>query len=54
MKNSHHLCYITVFTAFTILEELSEDPTFPSADLAAAVASKCFYHLQGKKRYYVG
>ena len=33
------------------VEELSEDPTFPSADLAAAVASKCFYHLQGMNEY---
>ena len=33
------------------LEELSEDPTFPAADLAAAVASKCFYHLQGIVAY---
>lgn len=29
-----------------LIEELSEDPAFPAADLAAAVASKCFYHLQ--------
>jgi 26S proteasome regulatory subunit N2 len=29
-----------------LIEELSEDPSFPAADLAAAVASKCFYHLQ--------
>lgn len=28
------------------IEALSEDPSFPAADLAAAVASKCFYHLQ--------
>lgn len=28
------------------IEELSEDTTFPAADLAAAVASKCFFHLQ--------
>lgn len=28
------------------IEALSEDPAFPAADLAAAVASKCFYHLQ--------
>ena len=28
------------------IEELSEDETFPAAELAAAVASKCFYHLQ--------
>lgn len=28
------------------IEALSEDPSFPAADLASAVASKCFYHLQ--------
>lgn len=28
------------------IEELSEDTSFPAADLAAALASKCFYHLQ--------
>ena len=35
-----------VCDGLTVIEELSEDTTFPSADLAAAVASKCFYHLQ--------
>jgi 26S proteasome regulatory subunit N2 len=25
---------------------LSEDTSFPAADLAAAIASKCFFHLQ--------
>jgi 26S proteasome regulatory subunit N2 len=28
------------------IEELSEDSSFPASDLAAAIASKCFYHLQ--------
>ncbi len=28
------------------IETLSEDPNFPAADLAAAIASKCYYHLQ--------
>lgn len=28
------------------IEELSEDPTFPAAELAAAICSRCFYHLQ--------
>lgn len=28
------------------IEELSEDPSFVGADLAAAIASKCFYYLQ--------
>jgi len=28
------------------IEELSEDDSFSAADLAAAVASKCYYHLQ--------
>ena len=35
-----------VCNSLSLIEELSEDPTFPAADLAAAVASKCFYHLQ--------
>mmetsp|Transcript_4442 Transcript_4442/g.6808 ORF Transcript_4442/g.6808 Transcript_4442/m.6808 type:complete len:1006 (-) Transcript_4442:79-3096(-) len=29
-----------------VIEELSEDAAFAGAQLAAAVASKCFYHLQ--------
>lgn len=29
-----------------IIEELSEDVNFPGSELAAAVASKCFYYLQ--------
>jgi 26S proteasome regulatory subunit N2 len=28
------------------IEALSEDSAFPGAELAAAIASKCFYHLQ--------
>ena len=28
------------------IEELSEDSSFAGADLASAIASKCFYHLQ--------
>eukprot|EP01038_Epipyxis_sp_PR26KG_P006496 gene6496-8931_t len=28
------------------IEELSEDNSFPAVELAAAIASKCFYHLQ--------
>ncbi len=35
-----------VCDSLTLIEELSEDTTFPAADLAAAVASKCFFHLQ--------
>lgn len=35
-----------VCDSLTVIEELSEDPSFPAADLAAAIASKCFYHLQ--------
>ena len=35
-----------VWDSLPSIEELSEDPTFPAADLAAAIASKCFYHLQ--------
>jgi len=29
-----------------MIEALSEESDFPAADLAAAIASKCFYHLQ--------
>lgn len=29
-----------------LIEGLSEDDSFPAHDLAAAIASKCFYHLQ--------
>lgn len=29
-----------------LIEELSEDETFPARELAAAVASKCFFHLE--------
>lgn len=29
-----------------LIEELSEDDTFPARELAAAVASKCFFHLE--------
>jgi 26S proteasome regulatory subunit N2 len=29
-----------------VIEELSEDSRFPGAELAASIASKCFYHLQ--------
>ena len=35
-----------VCDGLTIIEELSEDTSFPAADLAAAIASKCFFHLQ--------
>lgn len=35
-----------VCESLTLIEELSEDSSFPAADLAAAIASKCFYHLQ--------
>jgi 26S proteasome regulatory subunit N2 len=35
-----------VCDALPTIEALSEDPSFPGAELAAAVASKCFYHLQ--------
>lgn len=29
-----------------LIEELSEDDAFPARELAAAVASKCFFHLE--------
>jgi 26S proteasome regulatory subunit N2 len=35
-----------VCDSLAVIEELSEDASFPAADLAAAVASKCFFHLQ--------
>jgi 26S proteasome regulatory subunit N2 len=35
-----------ISNSLPIIEELSEDSSFPAADLAAAVASKCYYHLQ--------
>jgi 26S proteasome regulatory subunit N2 len=28
-----------------LIEEISEDLSFPGHELAAAIASKCFYHL---------
>lgn len=35
-----------VCNSLPVIEALSEDESFPAADLAAALASKCFYHLQ--------
>lgn len=35
-----------IWGSLPLIEELSEDSSFPAADLAAAIASKCFYHLQ--------
>lgn len=35
-----------VCDSLPVIEELSEDSNFSGAQLAAAVASKCFYHLQ--------
>ena len=29
-----------------MIEELSEDPSFEHRELAAAVASRCFFHLE--------
>lgn len=40
------LHWAEICDALPTIEALSEDPSFPAADLAAAVASKCFYHLQ--------
>jgi len=40
------LHWAEVCNALPLIEALSEDETFPAADLAAALASKCFYHLQ--------
>lgn len=35
-----------IANALPLIEALSEDETFPAHELAAAVASKCFYHLE--------
>jgi 26S proteasome regulatory subunit N2 len=35
-----------VCESLPLIEEISEDTTFPAADLAASIASKCFFHLQ--------
>jgi hypothetical protein len=35
-----------ICSALPLIEALSEESDFPAADLAAAIASKCFYHLQ--------
>ena len=35
-----------ICNSLPLIEELSEDSSFPAADLAAAIASKCFYRLQ--------
>lgn len=35
-----------VASVVPLIEELSEDDTFPARELAAAVASKCFFHLE--------
>ena len=40
------LHWAEVCSSLPLIEALSEDASFPAADLAAAVASKCFYHLQ--------
>jgi 26S proteasome regulatory subunit N2 len=38
-----------ICNSLPLIEELSENTEFPAADLAAAIASKCFYHLQEYK-----
>lgn len=40
------LYWAEICESLPTIEALSEDESFPAADLAAAVASKCFYHLQ--------
>jgi len=40
------LHWAEISESLPLIEELSEDTSFPAADLAAAIASKCFYHLQ--------
>eukprot|EP01031_Cornospumella_fuschlensis_P029294 gene29294-35366_t len=40
------LYWAEICESLPTIEALSEDETFAAADLAAAVASKCFYHLQ--------
>ena len=40
------LHWAEICNSLPLIEELSEDSAFPAAELAAAVASQCFYHLQ--------
>lgn len=40
------LHWAEICDSLPLIEELSEDISFPAQDLAAAVASKCFFHLQ--------
>lgn len=40
------LHWAEVCNSLPLIEELSEDTSFPAKELAAAIASKCFYHLQ--------
>ena len=39
-------CWSEISDAIPLIEELSEDDTFRSHELAAAVASKIFFHLE--------
>ena len=40
------LHWAEVCNSLPLIEELSEDTSFPACELASALASKCFYHLQ--------
>jgi 26S proteasome regulatory subunit N2 len=40
------LHWAEICDSLPIIEALSEEDSFPASDLAAAVASKCFFHLQ--------
>eukprot|EP01041_Mallomonas_annulata_P003308 gene3308-6550_t len=40
------LHWAEICNSLPLIEEFSEDSSFPASELAAAVASKCFYHLQ--------
>lgn len=40
------LHWAEVSSSLSQIEELSEDKSFPAADLAAYIASKCYFHLQ--------
>lgn len=49
LKKIHQIVdlhWAEICDSLPVIEGLSEDNSFPATDLAAAVASKCFYHLQ--------
>eukprot|EP00903_Cladosiphon_okamuranus_P016673 g15374.t1 len=49
LKRLHHVVdqhWAEVAAVVPLIEALSEDDAFPARELAAAVASKCFFHLE--------